>query len=56
MELQKRLQVKRERYESILREFINKKTFKLGYSYNQDSVFLWGDESVISELKCLVGN
>jgi hypothetical protein len=53
MELQKRMQIKREKYERSLLPLINSKTLKLGYSYNKKNVFLWGSESVIDQLKQL---
>ncbi|MDB5151001.1 MAG: hypothetical protein JWQ57_5021 [Mucilaginibacter sp.] len=55
MELQKRMQIKREKYERSLRSLIDAKALKLGYSYNKESVFLWGAESVINQLKQLAG-
>jgi hypothetical protein len=55
MELQKRMQIKREKYERGLRSLIDAKALKLGYSYNKESVFLWGAESVINQLKQLAG-
>jgi hypothetical protein len=55
MELQKRMQVKKEKYETNLRRFINEKALKLGYSYNEENVFLWGSESVINQLRQLAG-
>ncbi|SEO98586.1 hypothetical protein SAMN05192574_11836 [Mucilaginibacter gossypiicola] len=30
---------------------ISNRSFKVGYSYNAESVFLWGDETVINQLK-----
>lgn len=53
MELQKHLQIKREQFENIVKAFIQKNAVKVGYSYNDHSVFLWGDESLIQELKKL---
>jgi hypothetical protein len=55
MELQKRMQIKREKYERSLRSPIDAKALKLRYSYNKESVFLWGAESVINQLKQLAG-
>jgi hypothetical protein len=51
MELQKRIQVKRQQYEDRLKSMISNRSFKVGYSYNAESVFLWGDETVINQLK-----
>jgi hypothetical protein len=53
MELQKRIQVKRQQYEEYLKSMISNKAFKVGYSYNTESVFLWGDETVINQLRQL---
>jgi len=53
MELQKRIQVKRQQYEECLKSMISNKAFKVGYSYNTESVFLWGDETVINQLRQL---
>jgi hypothetical protein len=55
MELQKRLQIKRDRYENRVRALISAHAMKFGYSYNKDSVFLWGNESSINQLKKLTG-
>lgn len=53
MELQKRIQVKRKLYEERLKSMIINRAFKVGYSYNTESVFLWGGETVINQLKQL---
>ncbi len=53
MELQKRIQVKRKLYEERLKSMISNRAFKVGYSYNTESVFLWGGETVINQLKQL---
>ncbi|PWK79063.1 hypothetical protein LX99_01519 [Mucilaginibacter oryzae] len=51
MELQKHLQIKREQFENKLKAFIKNNAVKVGYSYNDQSVFLWGSESLIRELQ-----
>lgn len=54
MELQKRLQINRQLFENKLRAYISANHYKLGYSYNDQNVFLWGDESLIRKLKAQV--
>ncbi|WP_162996372.1 hypothetical protein [Mucilaginibacter celer] len=55
MELQKHLQIKRVKYEKLVRGLIVANAMQFGYSYNKDSVFLWGSESSINYLKELAG-
>lgn len=56
METQKRLQIKREKFENGLRALISMHSIKVGYSYNNENVFLWGSESTINRLKELAVN
>jgi hypothetical protein len=56
MELQKRIQIKREKFDNILSLLISKNAIKVGYSYNNENVFLWGSESAIDQIRALADN